>query len=327
MALEGGDLKRLEDTVDNPSSPMSNKALSNTRDVSMIEFRHLRYFLALAKHLHFAKAASSVNVTQPSLSRQIAALEEELECTLVVRNSRSVTLTAAGQELQRSAQKVIQSVDASIRTTQAVARGERGELRIAFTSMIAWTAFPRLVKRYSASFPNVALNMTELLPTDLSRSVDTGESDLCLAFKEEVDEPLVYRSLHFEKLVVALPDTHPLAKQKKFSLPQLKDEPFILCPRSIAPTLHDTVMTLCRDAGFDPEVRMHTHLQGTIVNLVAEGLGISFVPEAMARSAKQGVRFLPIPESPQLELGIIWNSDNQNPCLAAFLAVADDPFV
>lgn len=294
----------------------------------MIELRHLRYFLALAEHLHFARAAISVNVTQPSLSRQIAALEEELGCALVVRNSRSVTLTSAGREFQRSAEKLVQGLDASVRTTQAVARGERGELRIAFTSMIAWTSFPHLVKQYTARYPNVTLNLTELLPTDLIRSVELGGNDLCLAFRtDDLPSPLVYQPLHTEKLCIALPGDHPFAEKTDLTLAQLKDEPFVLSPSSVAPSLHDAVMSTCRMAGFEPRVRMHTHLQGTIVNLVAEGLGVSIVPEAMAGSGKQGVVFFPIPESPQMEIGIVWNPHNLNPCLSGFLDIGERSFI
>jgi DNA-binding transcriptional LysR family regulator len=301
---------------------MSNKALINTRNVSMIELRQLRYFLALADKLHFAKAAASVNVTQPSLSRQIAALEQELGCELFLRNSRSVVLTAAGKELQRHGKTLLQNLETTLRSTQAVARGERGELRIAFTSMLAWTAFPNLVKRYSLQYPDVTINLTELLPTELIRAVQSGEHDLCLAFKTHVKHPLAYQALHSETLSIALPCDHRLAGQDSVSLELLKDEPFILSPETVTPALHAMIMGLCRDAGFEPVVRMHTHLQGTIVNLVAEGLGVAIVPAAMAQSGKTGVRFLPLPASPTLELGLVWNEDNLNPCLEGFRSVA-----
>ncbi|WP_440809096.1 LysR family substrate-binding domain-containing protein [Pseudomonas syringae] len=208
---------------------------------------------------------------------------------------------------------------ATIRRTQAVSRGDRGELRIAFTSMIAWTAFPKLIKQYSGEFPNVTLNLTELLPTDLIRSVETGASDVCLAFRADVEYPLSYIPLYSEKLCIALPSGHPLVSQGDLSLQHLKDEAFILTPRAVAPAMHDTVMRICMVAGFDPIVRMHTHLQGTIVNLVAEGLGVSIVPEAMAKFGSQGIVFRPIAESPALEIGIVSNEHNLNPCIKGFL--------
>ena len=134
----------------------------------MIEHRHLRYFLALADLLHYGKASALVNVAQSSLSRQITDLESQLGCQLFVRTSLSVELTSAGLEFQRSAQLVMQAMDSAIRSTQAVARGEKGALRIAFTSMIAWSGLPKLVKSYADSAPGVNLELSELIPMVVS---------------------------------------------------------------------------------------------------------------------------------------------------------------
>lgn len=284
-----------------------------------MDHRQLRYFLALADHLHFGNAAKAVHLAQPSLSRQIAGLEDDLGCTLVIRNSRSVALTAAGQELQRHARKVLAGIESAIQATRAVARGERGELKIAFTSMIAWTAFPRLIKAFASEFPGITLSLNELLPGDLVNAVASGENDLCLSFKASVAAPLRYRALHSETLCMAIPSEHPLAENATLSVAQLSREPFIVSPRSTAPLLFDSIMGLCQRAAFDPEVRMYTHLQGTIINLVAEGLGVAIVPSAMAKSSRQGVRFYPIQDSPGIEIGMVWSDDNHNPCLPAFV--------
>lgn len=288
----------------------------------MVEYRHFRYFLALAEHLHFGKAAASVNLAQPSLSRQIASLEQALGCELVVRNSRSVTLTAAGRELQRNASKVVAGFESAIRATQAVARGERGELKIGFTSMIAWTGFPRLVRSFSDAYPNVSLSLGELLPGDLIRSVESGDNDLCLSFRPLTQDSLEYRTLHVEKLCIAIPSDHPMADQEEVTLADLRLSPFIISPRSTAPVLFDQIMGLCQAAGFEPSVRLYTHLQGTIVNLVAEGLGVAVVPSAMVKANLSGVRFYPIEGSPDVELVVAWDPGNRNPCLGTFLEAA-----
>jgi len=288
----------------------------------MLELRQLRYFLALAEHLHFGHAAASLNLAQPSLSRQISALEEAMGCELVQRNSRSVSLTAAGRELQRNGAQVMAAFDSAIRASQAVARGERGELRIAFTSMVAWTGFPRLIKVFSQACPGVGLSLHELMPAELERSVAEGLNDVCLSFRQSDHQGLCYQPLHTETLCIALPAEHPLARRRDLSLGDLRDEPFILTPRNTAPLLHDHIMARCQAAGFAPQVRLYTQLQGTIVNLVAEGLGVSLVPSAMARNKLPGLRFLPLADSPEIEFGITWHPDNGNPCLASFLAVA-----
>lgn len=285
----------------------------------MIDYRQVRYFLALAEYLHFGKAAASLHLAQPSLSRQIAALEEALGCQLVLRSSRSVALTAAGRELQRTASQVVAGFDSAIRSTQAVARGDRGELKIGFTSMVAWTGFPRMMREFSDAHPSVNLVLNELLPNDLARSVETGENDLYLSFKPLGQSTLQYHALQAETLCIALPADHPLAGNARVALADLSHSGFILSPRSTAPALFDQIMALCQGAGFEPVVRMHTHLQGTILNLVAEGLGVSIVPQAMAKPGFAGVRFFPVAGSPEIELGVSWSGANSNPCLRAFL--------
>lgn len=285
----------------------------------MIEHRHLRYFLALADHLHYGKASAQVNVAQPSLSRQIADLESQLGCRLFARTSRSVELTSAGFEFQRSAQLVIQAMDSAIRSTQAVARGEKGELRIAITSMIAWSGLPKMIKSYAANAPGVNLELSELIPGALMKAVETGECDIGLTFKATVQPPYQYRELQRESLSIAVPADHPLARKKSVIVQDLIDEPFILSPRDTASALHDTIFKLCRDSGFEPRVRMHTQLQGTIVNLVGEGLGVSIIPTSMSKSNPDSVRFIPITNAPEITLGMVWNMENSNPCLSAFI--------
>lgn len=289
----------------------------------MIEHRHLRYFLALANHLHYGKASAQVNVAQSSLSRQIADLESQLGCRLFVRTSRSVELTSAGLELQRSAQLVMQAMDAAIRSTQAVARGEKGALRIAFTSMIAWSGLPGMIKAYAASAPGVNLELSEQLPSALLEAVESGECDIGLTFNATVQPPYRYRELQRETLSIALPAEHHLARQDVVTVNDLIDEPFILSPRDTASALHDAIVALCRDSGFEPRVRMYTQLQGTIVNLVGEGLGVSIIPSSMSKSNPQSVRFIPIAQAPEIALGMVWSEDNSNPCLAAFIQSVD----
>ena len=285
----------------------------------MIEHRQLRYFLALAEHLHFGKAAQAVHLTQPSLSRQIAALEEKLGTALFARHSRAVSLTAAGADFRQHARAVIAALDLAVRSTQASARGEQGELRVSVTSVAAWTLMPALLKRYTESYPAVRVELNELLPKDLGAAVEAGDTDLALTFRMLEGEHTRYFPLHTEALCAALPASHPGASDPAFNLAQLRDEPFILCPRVNASLLHDSVHECCRRAGFVPRTRIQPHLQQTIVNLVAEGLGVSLVPASMRKMQLPGVVFRTLDDSPSIEFGILWNRHNDNPCLGNFL--------
>jgi DNA-binding transcriptional LysR family regulator len=298
---------------------MRTEPPTNTLDVSMIELRQIRHFLALCEHLHFGKAAESLHLTQPSLSRSIAALEAELGSPLFARHSRSVLLTAAGKEFQSRSREVISGLDSAIRHTKATAQGARGILRVSFTSLAAWTVLPSLMKRYMGAFPSVDMVLNEVLPKDLPAAVQRGDADVALTFRVDATESLNYRALHHEPLCAVIPSDHPLADTNPIDLEALRHDAFITFPRINAPILYDAVMDCCRDAGLQPVVRIQTHLQQTIVNLVAEGLGVSVVPASMRKLQLPGAVFKDIANSPQIEYGMVWKIGNDNPCLSTFL--------
>ena len=296
--------------------------LANTQTESMNDFRQLRYFTVLAETLHFGRAAEQLHITQPPLSRQIAALEAELGVELLTRTSRAVSLTLAGEQFYRHAKALLADLDTAVRTAQATARGERGELRLHFTMSAAWSLLPRLVRAYSDERPQVGLRLNETLPRDLAQLLGSGAADFGIAFPRPLSGQLRYLPLHHEPLCAVLPSRHPLATQARLDIAQLAEESFVSFPRDTAPALHEAFMDCCRQAGFSPRVRLETHLQQTIVNLVSEGLGVSLVPDSMRRMQLDGAVFRPLLSSPQIEQGLYWHEGNANPCLGGFIDCA-----
>lgn len=288
----------------------------------MIDFRQLRYYTVLAETLHYGRAAQQLHITQPPLSRQIAALEAELGVVLLARTSRAVSLTLAGEQFYRHAKGLLADLDNAMRTAQATARGERGELRLNFTMSAAWNLLPRLIKAYSGERPAVSLRLNETLPRDLQAALNSGSADIGIAFPAHLPGHLRYLPLHSEPLCAVLPSTHPLAAQACIDVAWLADERFVSFPSSTAPALHEALLSCCQQQGFSPHIHLETHLQQTIVNLVAEGLGVSLVPDSMRRMQLAGAVFRPLLASPRVEQGLYWNSANSNPCLPGFIECA-----
>lgn len=288
-----------------------------------MDVRRLQYFIALAETLHFGRAAQRLHITQPPLSRQIATLESALGTPLFTRNSRSVALTSAGEDFYCHARRLLSELDLAVHSAQATARGEQGELRIGFTMYAAWNVLPQLLKRYAGQHSGVRLSLCETLPRDLQQALNAGEIDLGIAFPSPVAAPLDYRALFCEPLCAVLPATHPLAGKSHIDAGALSAEPFVTFPRSTAPALHAAVTACCEQAGFEPNIRLETHLQQTIVNLVAAGFGVALVPNSMRRMQLPDAVFKPLSDSPQIEQGLFWNSRNANPCLAEFLECAE----
>lgn len=288
----------------------------------MIEFRQLRYFTLLAETLHYGRAAELLHITQPPLSRQIAALENEMGVQLFARTSRSVQLTQAGEQFYRHAKTLLADLDCARRNTQATARGEQGELRLSFTMSAAWNLLPNLARTYMSERPAVQLRLAETLPRDLQAALSNGSTDIGIAFPSHLPRHLRYLALHHEPLCAVLPVNHPLARQVCIDVARLADEPFISFPASTAPALHDALFSCCREYGFTPQIRLETHLQQTIVNLVSVGLGVALVPGSMRRMQLEGAVLRPLQASPLIEQGLYWNPDNDNPCLPGFLDCA-----
>lgn len=289
-----------------------------------IDFRQLRYFVALADTLHFGRAAAQLHISQPPLSRQVAALEEELGVSLFKRSTRQVELTAAGHHFQEQAVRIIKALDTAVRSTQAIERGELGALRVGFTMSAAWSVLPPLIKLYGDVYPGADVQLSEVLPRELNDALISGNVDIGIAFPWQRPRGLEYLAVHAEPLCAVVPAGHRLAQGGEIAVGDLAGEPFITFPAATAPALHELVIGYCRDHGFEPRIRLETHLQQTIVNLVAEGLGVSLVPQSMSRMQLAGAAFRAVRNAPLVEQGVIWAAENGNPCLARFLECARD---
>ncbi|MES1926471.1 LysR family transcriptional regulator [Salinisphaera sp. T31B1] len=288
-----------------------------------MDFRQLRYFATVAETLNFGAAARQLNITQPPLSRQIAALEARLGVTLFRRSSRSVVLTPAGADFHVHVRQLLEDMDRAERAVRATAAGDRGELSVGFTMYAAWNVLPRLVRAFSDHRPAIAIRLEETLPGQLDDALACARADVGIGFPAQLRPSLQYRPLFREPICAVLPSTHRLADRTRIAVDELAGEPFVTFPRATAPALYEALAHCCARHGFEPNIRLETHLQQTIVNLVAAGLGVSLVPESMRRMQLSGAVFRAIHDAPEIEQGIYWSTDNRNPCLAPFLDCVD----
>ena len=286
-----------------------------------MNIKHLRSFVVLAETLHFGQAAKRLHMTQPPLSRQISALEDALGVTLFERHSRSVVLTAAGENFRHNARRLLEDYEFAVRSAQSTARGEMGELRIAFTMCAAWSVLPDLLARFREHCPDVSLKLKETLPKDLHADLLSGEVDVGISFPAAAADRLSYQEVLRESLCAVLPAQHPLAARAAISAGELAEEAFVTFPGSTAPELHEVVSDCCLHYQFEPDIRLETNLQQTIVNLVAKGLGVSLVPESMSRMQLEGAVFVPLEYSRPVAQGVYWQPQNMNPSLQRFLSI------
>ncbi|MDQ0626872.1 MULTISPECIES: LysR family transcriptional regulator [Paraburkholderia] len=288
----------------------------------MIDIKPLRYFVMLAETRHFGRAAARLNLSQPPLSRQLAALEASLGVTLIERSPRSVTLTAAGERFYADAKAILASVEQAVSNAQAAASGEAGKLAIGFTMCAAYNVVPGYARAFGAAYPEVALSLREVVSNDLAAQVVAGHIDAAIMFPHVPGKGLATRTILREPLCVALSRGHPRARARRLRIAQLAGEPFVLASEEVAPTLRATILEHCRSGGFEPDIRFEVQLQQTVLSLVDEGVGVALVPASMRKAQLAGVVFKPLVDAPLVEQVLAWSPANRNPCLGRFLELA-----
>jgi DNA-binding transcriptional LysR family regulator len=296
--------------------------MKEVRNSLRIELRQWRQFVALAEELHFGRAATRLHMTQPPLTQAIAGLEQALGVRLFDRTKRSVALTTAGTALLPEVRELLVRAQALPELARAAAAGELGRLRLAFVSTAGYELLPRWVRAFRGRWPNVALELTEA----------TGDVQLELIAHGQADAGFMLHSPGFalaglahmliatEPLVVALPESHPLAGQDAPKLSALLAEPLVIFPRRILPSVYDALFRLYHSEGQEPEVAQEAIQMQTIVNLVSAGLGIAWVPQSVRQFQRPGVVYrnpaLPRGRSlPACETSLVWRTDAVSPAL------------
>lgn len=231
-------------------------------------------------------------------------------------------LTRAGQRFLEDARAVLASFDQACRNARLAAQGELGELSIGFMMHAAHTVLPGLAQRYMAAHPEVRVTLREIIPGFLPDAVLAGRFDAGIMFATGPVRGLKTHIIHREKLCLAVPAAHRLSDVGPVSVRHLDGESLIAVPADVAPTLREAITTYCRAGGFAPKVGLEVQLQQTIVNLVAENLGIALVPESLRKSATAGVAFPDLTDAPTIDHVVIWRPGNLNPALWPFLAAA-----
>ncbi len=292
----------------------------------MFDLRQLRYFVAVAEAGHVGRAAERLHLSQPPLSRQIRQLEAHLGVSLFHRHARGMSLTDAGQRLLRDARGVLAAADAAASAAQRTARGELGRLRLGFVSTALYSILPALVRRLGERLPEVALELRELTAEQQFQALASGRLDAGIVICADPPMSLERLPLLAEPLLACLPAHHPLAEPaetKPLPLAALREEPFILFPRSQAPTLHDRILALCQQAGFALRLGQQGVQMQTIVGLVSAGLGVALVPTSMAGLRRPGVCYRAIePAGSPVSTELIWQPAALRPVTARLIELA-----
>ena len=189
-----------------------------------MELRHLRYFIAVAAHGSFNRAAKILHLTQPALSRQVKDLEEELGVPLLVRGQNTVKLTEAGDRFYEEAREVIARANEAVQRVRGEARSET--LRIGYAPSMIAGIMPAVLEKFQAAAPRVRVELTDLSSQEINELANAGRLDLVVSLGISVTKGISgfqWTELRRLQVILIMPETHPLAKLKRIPPMRLRD--------------------------------------------------------------------------------------------------------
>lgn len=271
-----------------------------------LEIDELRSFLVLSEQLHFGRTAEMLHVSQPALSKQIQRLEGRVGGQLLIRRSRGLHLTSAGQVLVQHARRIVADAESAERITRLALQGEAGILRVGFGVAVLARGLPKLMLQYRKQFPNVDLSVRNMSTADQLQALSEGEIDVGFVRLPVRNDEIETVPIVKERLMIVLSklSANPLKK----GLAALHDSPFILPCRADSASFYDHVFRTCRAAGFTPRIVQETDVFFTALNLVRAGLGVSIAPSAVQLMRVPQIRFAEtgVPDG-EWHVGIAWN--------------------
>ncbi|MGD9942662.1 MAG: LysR family transcriptional regulator [Burkholderiaceae bacterium] len=288
-----------------------------------MDLKQMRYFLAVAEERNFNRAAERLHMTQPPLTRQIQALEEELGTPLFVRASKGVELTDAGAALLEEVPNLLLLAQRARERTQLAGEGRTGRLDVGIFGSGILDVIPRLLARFHAQRPHIRIvlhNQTKAEQIEALR-----ERRIAVGFNRLVPpaSDLVVETVLRERMVVALPQRHALARRKRLRLADLDDQPMILYPNLPLPGLAQRVSNAFVSEGVRLRIEQEVEDVLTSIALVAGGFGLCITTLSSTSLRLPNVTYRPLDCEAlrDIELACMYRRADPSPVLAAFIGV------
>lgn len=290
------------------------------RTIPPLNLRHVEHFLVLAEELHFGRAATRLRIGQPPLSQQIRRLERDLNVQLLRRDRRHVELTPAGQAFRDDALLLIAQAQQARRSAERASRGEVGKLVIGFVPSGNHALLMELLTRLRDHSPDVEIVLRSMSTSAQLDAILVGQIDIGFVRLPLQHHTLALQVVASERLVVALPAEHILARQADVSVDELANEDLILFPRAVAPSYYDFILSLFHQAGYQPHIAQEIEHLPTILAFVGHRLGFALLPWSSQDFSHRNVVYRPLRDDvPPVEMGVITRPDRQTGLLATFI--------
>jgi DNA-binding transcriptional LysR family regulator len=294
-----------------------------------MELRHLRYYIAVAEELSFTRAAKKLRLAQPSLSRQIQNLEDELGVRLLDRDKVRVSLTEEGRAFLADATRLVEQSLESIRAVRRFSKGGSDRLNLGYSFKFNYVLLPATLATCYSDSPEIAVSLFDMTPAEQiealeARKIDLGFVGLRPPVTGESSSNLNWECIARHDIVVVLPFNHALMNKSVVFMLDLKSEFFVIMSESTHPGSYEWLRGLCAEAGFTPRILQDVELESGIMNFVREGLGVTVASENIKRLPQRGIVFRPVANAGKAEFWIAWHRDNASKALAKYIEIVKE---
>ena len=271
-----------------------------------MNIRDLEYLVALAEHKHFRRAADACHVSQPTLSGQIRKLEDELGIILLERTSRKVLFTQSGLLLVDQAKTVLREVKLLKEMASNQGKEMTGPLHVGVIPTIGPYLMPHIVPALQNAFPDLELFLYEAQTHQLLEQLETGRLDCAIVASVRETEPFIEVPLFKERMLLAVAENHPWAKEQTIPMSMLKDHEMLMLDDGHC--LRNQALGYCFTAG----AKENTHFQATSLetlrNMVAANAGMTLMPElaVLSEGERGGVKYLPCQPEPSRDVILVY---------------------
>ena len=286
----------------------------------MFDLKQIRCFIAVGEELHFGRAALRMNMTQPPLSRQIQLLEFELDLKLLSRTSRSVRLTPAGKVFLAEAIRIVALAEEAATHAKRIAQGHAGMIRLGFTAGSSYEFLPKLLSRISTSLKDIEIILTEMVSKQQIEAIRSNSIDVGLHRFTFVPDGFDSICVVREKMLLAVPGNHRLAKGRLPQGSDLAGEPFITFSPRDGYYFYHLIDSYFSSQSIAPNYVQHVSQIHSILALVSTGMGVALVPESARSLRYKGVVLRHMKEEPpSAELHLVWSKDCDNPAVPSLV--------
>jgi len=276
----------------------------------------IQYFVEVAKLENFSKAAQTLYVSQPNLSKQIALMEQELGFALFRRTGKNIQLTQAGQYLYEQWKDLPGCISRAIDHAEALSRGDEGSLSIGVAEGQDVNFFlASRIARLRECCPGVTIEMERNNFRNLRQGLDRGSYDVLLTmeFETEGRDDWETQILFAQPGALAISRAHPLASRDDLTIDDLRNEPFVAISREDSPGGYDLLIRQCAECGFVPNIVREMSSTESLFLGVEMGMGVAMLDRNTRLERNDAVRMITIPDSRAAGLVAVWRKDTQNP--------------